>query len=225
MTLPPGILSLPNGQWVLEHDSHLSRWAEQHGTIVSDPHLMKWLKARIPTTVKVAWSVGANIGDHARQFADWGLQVVAIEPNPTVCACLVHNVPEATCFNLAASDVDGSLNFAVAENVGASRISESGEWSVEAKRLDDLGLPDPDLIVIDVEGWELHALRGMQETIRRCKPVILCEVNRGALAANGHDRFDLGMFFKNLGYPSSGLSIYPPGADPEGEQYDWLLQP
>lgn len=224
MNPPPNIEVLPNGQWVVKGDTHLGKWAKEHGSIITDPWLMKFLKPHLEGA-KVVWSVGANIGDHARQFADWGLQVVAVEPNPVAFACLKHNVPEATCLNVAASDEDGSLNFTVLDNVGASRVTESGEWSVPAKRLDDLGLPDPGFIAIDVEGWEMHALRGMENTIRRCKPIIFCEVNRGALTANGHDRSSLGLFFNSLGYTASGMSIYPPSARLEDEQFDWLLTP
>lgn len=222
MTPPPGILSLPNGQWVLEHDSHLSRWAEQHGTIVSDPHLMKWLKPRIPAGA-VVFDIGANIGDHTRQYLDWGHEVVAIEPHPLAYACLAHNCPEARCLNVAASAAAGSLNFMALDNAGASRIHKDGEWSVEAVRLDDMGLPAPGFVKIDVEGHEPLALIGMEDTIAKHKPIVFIEINQGALATNGSSREDVVMFFATLGYRR--FEIYPPDAKETDPQFDYLITP
>lgn len=47
---------------------------------------------------------------------------------------------------------------------------------VRVHRLDDLELA-PLAIKIDVEGWEAQALRGMQETIERHRPLLLVECN------------------------------------------------
>lgn len=224
MSLPPGIKSLPNGQWVLEHDSHLSRWAEEHGTIVSDPYLMKWLKPKLGRC-KVVWDIGANIGDHTRQYLDWGMHVIAFEPHPTAFACLEWNCLEALCLNLAASDVNGSVNFVTNENVGASRIAEDGEWSVPAVRLDDLvaqgKIRSPNFVKIDIEGHEVRALAGMRNTIEEHRPIVFCEMNRDALAANGYAPADLFKFFAEYGYGEPEL--YPPGVSREDEQFDALF--
>ena len=42
--------------------------------------------------------------------------------------------------------------------------------------LDELRL-SPLAIKIDVEGWELQTLRGMQQTIERCHPLLMIEIN------------------------------------------------
>ncbi len=42
--------------------------------------------------------------------------------------------------------------------------------------LDELNL-SPLAIKIDVEGWELQTLQGMQETIERCHPLLMIEIN------------------------------------------------
>lgn len=59
-------------------------------------------------------------------------------------------------------------------------ISKQGEEQVEVKRLADQvrsgGLPAPDVIKLDVQGYELEALRGMEELLDAAK-YIICEVS------------------------------------------------
>ena len=179
-----GITVLPNGQWVITHDTHLSKWAMQHGSIVTDPNLFRFLKPFMEN-VNVVWDIGANIGDHTRQYLDWGKRVIAVEPNPLAYECLVHNCPEALTLNVAASDTDGDyVRFMRLDNVGASRINPDGDIKVATVILDKTETPAPQFIKIDVEGWELSALKGMMHTLCDHRPMVFCEINEGALAAN-----------------------------------------
>jgi FkbM family methyltransferase len=59
------------------------------------------------------------------------------------------------------------------------------EQHVQIRRLDDLGL-EPAYVKIDVEGHELPVLRGLEETIRRHRPVILIEWSREFGAIEQH---------------------------------------
>lgn len=223
MTPPTGIEALPNGQWVVAGDTHLGAWAKQHGQIVTDPNLFRWLRPFIEELV-VVWDLGANIGDHTRQYLDWGHRVVAFEPHPVSYTCLLHNCPEATCFNVAASDKAGSLNFTALDNVGASRVHPGGEWSVEAIALDDVrGIPAPDFVKIDIEGFEAFAITGMAGTITRYKPVLFVEMNPGALEAQGHTVEGLRDLIESLGYTAAAL--YPPRATWQDPQFDCLFLP
>lgn len=218
MNTPNGIEALPNGQWTVAGDTHLGAWAKQHGSIITDPHLFAWLKPRLGG-VKVVWDIGANIGDHARAYLDWGMRVVAIEPNPLAFLCLQHNCPEANNVNIAASDEVGELRFTQFENVGASRVTKDGDTTVKAYTLDMLTCLDaPDFVKLDCEGWEVHALRGMIGTLKEHQPIIFVEVNKGALAANGHTRDDIVTLLKEAGYTS--FTSYPENVSQDGEQFD-----
>lgn len=51
-----------------------------------------------------------------------------------------------------------------------------GQRRARLIRLDSLDL-SPLAVKIDVEGWELQALEGMRETIERCRPLLMIELN------------------------------------------------
>lgn len=223
MEPPPGITTLPNGEWVVTGDSHLSKWAQQKGTIITDPNVFRFLY-QCAGRAHTIWDIGACIGDHTRQYLDWGAQVVAIEPNPLVFACLTHNCPEAIAINAAASDSTGEpLRFMRLENVGASRIHPDGDILVYPVVLDDENLPVPEFVKIDCEGWEIHALRGMERTLRKHRPLVFCEANPGALAGNGFTVDDLIGYMTGLGYTVGPL--YPASATLADPQFDILFVP
>jgi len=218
------ITILPNGQWVITHDTHLSKWAVEHGGIITDPNLFRFL-APFLRDVEVVWDIGANIGDHTRQYLDWGKTVFAVEPNPLSYMCLVHNCPEAFTLNEAASDTEGEyVKFMRLDNVGASRINPDGDIEVATAILDKIETPVPQFIKIDVEGWELSALKGMEKTVFAHRPMIFCEINEGALAGNGVTPNDLIKWIKNhLG--DHTMHFYPPNAKLGDPQFDILFVP
>ncbi len=220
-----GITVIPNGQWVITHDTHLSKWAMQHGNIITDPNLFRFLKP-FRDNVSVIWDIGANIGDHTRQYLDWGKTVVAVEPNPLAYECLTHNCPEALVMNAAASEEVGSLRFMRLDNVGASRVRPDGDIEVPAVVIDNVDEMDsvPQFVKIDVEGWELSALKGMANTLYIHRPMIFCEINEGALAGNDVTPAELIKWIKNhLG--DHDQHFYPPKAKLGDPQFDILFVP
>lgn len=218
----PLLEKLPNGQLIIKGDTHLSAWAKTHGSIITDPSLFRWLKPRLEG-VKVVWDVGAAIGDHSRQYRDWGMEVHAFEPNPLAYECLTHNCPDCECYNIAASDEVGELQFTQLDNAGASRITPNGEITVSAYPLDSMDLPAPDFVKADCEGFEMRVLRGMRETLTEYKPIVYCEINAGALAANGESYESVRGFLESLGY--TDFLTYPPNASYSDLQFDLLVKP
>lgn len=53
-----------------------------------------------------------------------------------------------------------------------------GGYRVEVETIDRLGLSVCGLIYLDIEGFELYALKGAAATIERCRPVIGVEINK-----------------------------------------------
>lgn len=226
----PNIKVLSNGIHVLAADTHISRWTEEHGSLNSDPHLFRWLLPKLKDC-KVAWDLGAFIGDHTRQYLDAGMRVYAFEPNPDAFACLKANCPDAKSFIAAASDSYGTMGFWTDANAGASHVAEQGLHTTITVVLDDLLgqrtvlgdslLLPPDFIKIDIEGFEPKALKGMEQTIRTYKPKLFVEFNKGALERNQSSPEALRSQIESYGYTS--FQIYPPNAKPTDAQYDYLI--
>lgn len=66
-------------------------------------------------------------------------------------------------------------------NLGWARVGkpdEGEEGAISVRRGDDLiGARQIDFLKMDVEGMEVRALKGLRETITRCRPVIFIEVD------------------------------------------------
>ena len=61
-------------------------------------------------------------------------------------------------------------------------------------------LPAPDFIKLDVEGAELHVLKGAIKTIGKKHPRILLEFNKETFEAAGYTQDDILNFLKPFGY-------------------------
>lgn len=216
----PAIKQLANGTWVLKEDTHISRWVEAHGNLKCDPSLFAWLEPRL-AGCKVAWDVGACIGDHTKFYLDLGMKVVAFEPNPDAFECLYHNCSEAVCYNVAASDAHGEVDLCIDTNAGASHVGAQGV-TINAVPLDSIAKhhPPPDFIKIDVEGFESKALAGMERLLVEQKPKMFVEFNKVALIRNRTSPEQLKEQIRSYGY--TGFEIYPPESKPIDLQYDYF---
>jgi FkbM family methyltransferase len=133
--------------------------------------------------------VGANHGllsfGLARKL-DQRVRFHLFEPNPTLLESIeksrkLYPSMRAELNALAICDVDGTISFEVQkEQTGASHISKSGGIPVRSMRLDtylaDKGVDRVDLLKLDIEGYELTALRGANLALKnRCIKAIYFE--------------------------------------------------
>lgn len=90
----------------------------------------------------------------------------------------------------------------------SNHISDDGDRSVPMIRLDDYiretGIPAPDWIKIDIEGMELPALRGAEQTLKQSHPTIICEINQIS-GRYGSKVSDLIGYLGSLGYSIHAL--------------------
>ena len=109
-------------------------------------------------------------------------------------------------FSYGAGSKEGSVYLKFdAFNSGNNWISEKPEDSagtpIQIRCIDDLEFERwPDFIKIDVQGWEVEALRGMESLLSKRKPIIFCEVSDSALKSSGSNTHELGHFLQTNGY-------------------------
>ena len=78
---------------------------------------------------------------------------------------------------------------------GAVPVAPADQW------LGQLGVPALDVIVLDVEGWELHVLKGLTMTMARSRSLVcLVEMTEWALSAAGTSSRELLGFLQESGF-------------------------
>jgi FkbM family methyltransferase len=195
------------GVWVVSPDTHLSMWIREHKRLDFDIHFLE----RIAQYIKagdVVVDVGAFVGDHSLCYAHMTSKtpgrVLAFEPNPCAFYSLQKNMSpfsHVDCYNVALSDKPGKCALSVDPNAGGMYLdAESTGTPVELKTLDSYKLDRVALIKIDAEGFEPAILRGAVETLKRCKPVLVIEVNEGALQRQKSRSEDLMELLAQLNY-------------------------
>ena len=150
--------------------------------------------------------IGANVGLYSYYFSKKFEVVEAFEPLHELTYRLQSFIKKINIHNVALSNVKGNLNFYIPIHRNilqpplASLEPRGGDFEkriVEVVNLDSYQFQDVDLIKIDVEGHELKVLEGGLDTIRRCKPVIIVEIEQRHISVNINVVFD---YVHQLGY-------------------------
>jgi FkbM family methyltransferase len=141
------------------------------------PRLASWLGHR-----RVAVQAGGNCGQLVRQLAAGFEAVYTFEPDPRNFVALTVNTAHlANVYRYQAAlglmrglrgMADGDDKF---PGVNCGALYVSGEGRVPVLKVDDLGLPACDLLMLDVEGGELRALQSAEQTIAQHRPLAVIE--------------------------------------------------
>lgn len=135
----------------------------------------------------VVVDAGANIGAHTLLFAKLAESVLAFEPQrlifQTLCGNLaINNVTNVYAFQVGLSNGAGNMFLTVPQdNCGGGALVDHGTEGepVDVRALDDYRLTRVDFIKADVEGHEAKLLAGAADTIKRCRPLLYLENDRG----------------------------------------------
>lgn len=98
------------------------------------------------------------------------------EPEPqnfANCKAALSSSERVSCYNLGLSDVAETLSFA--SSGPASKITDGGSMTIRVDRLDDVVKDPYTFMKMDIEGAELAALSGAEDSIRAYHPqMALC---------------------------------------------------
>lgn len=129
--------------------------------------------------------VGANVGIYGLLSAkSTGCKVIACEPAPDTFRTLTDNVrlnrldDRIDLHNVAVGDTDGTLTLSVGQH-GLNHVVQGGGTTVLQHRLDDI-IDDrtPRALKLDVEGYEMHVLRGARRILSNpAFKVVMVEIN------------------------------------------------
>lgn len=149
----------------------------------------------------IVYDIGANIGYHTVAFSVLAKHVYAFEPNKKNIDLLHKNTDHLKNVEIHEVAVGNNNETVLIEDFDLDRPGNYGELHIKdvgipskCVRLDDVDdIYYPDLIKIDVEGYELHVLRGAINTIKEVNPIIFYE-------AHGSDLPEIYDFLTDLGY-------------------------
>ena len=170
-------------------------------------HLLEFLCHRDRDAI----DVGANDGSYVHYMHRYARRVIAFEPMPSLAGALAHKFRYGVRIEaVALSDREGTvaLHSPVVDGVtvtGCSTVSPTasatygGHRAIEVPMttLDSIYEGDVGFIKIDVEGHQQAVLDGAAQTIRRCRPRMLVELEE-RLSPGGLDRGKA--YFSALGY-------------------------
>ena len=129
-----------------------------------------------------AVQAGGNVGVYPFGLARAGFRTVhTFEPEWENFRCLCANIDLQGMngivrpYKAALGEATGTCGLVqnIDDNTGTFRVSGAG--TIPVQTIDDLDLSECDLIWLDVEGYEVKALKGASATIDRHQPVVIIE--------------------------------------------------
>lgn len=229
---------LPNGVAVTGKTHH-AEWCSSG--LVHDRWMAGIIAQQIAMrNIRLCIDGGCHIGTLSRVMLDAGARVIGIDANEDALNCARHNCRseniefiEAALCNHHGLDVRLNID---SDNAGAtycsSDLHERGGVCVKSIRIDDIAFGEPfgkslqigeiGLIKLDVEGCEVEAIRGAKETIHDDRPILIIEINEGALQRRGYARRDIFDLLLDLDYSTT---ILQPDCKVSDPQYDILCIP
>ena len=156
---------------------------------------------------RVVVQAGGNCGFYVKQYAKLFEIVYTFEPEPVNFYCLNLNVTEPNVLKFQGCLGNEHRCVGLSKflpDVGSTHVS--GEGSVPTFLIDHLNLSACDLIHLDIEGYELKALNGAIETIKKYKPVIAFECHDPWARRYGSNLTQLESFVGGLGYTHKGTA-------------------
>ncbi len=197
-----------NGWWLPDGDKYFEPFTKDGFQL---DHLEAALKHVRSWTF--ALDIGSHIGMWAKVLAGRFDSVLAFEAANDTFECLSENITEPNVVKYHVAVGDRAGHAAMQDdakrpgNTGARFVRPNSEVTnpdgdLLMLAIDELGMKNVGFIKLDVEGYELQALRGARETIQRSWPTIIMETDkkfariRYGVPDDAAERFLLGMDYR-----------------------------
>lgn len=194
-------MKFSNDLWFPDKDEHMVlQYAKGSTGLDLLERAFKYVK-----NFRMAIDGGAFIGLFSLEMAKRFNIVLSFEPSQATRQCLNRNTENTKNIFIYDKALGNKFERASQEQDGRWEGNTGGRYLVpgddfEVVPLDCLSLNEVDFIKLDIEGYELFALRGAEDTIRRCKPVITCEEKPRIYERQGIVEGQIAEFLATLGY-------------------------
>lgn len=171
------------GWWFPDYETHFPEMLQKNINKGGLPVYQEPVRSRsiaLCQQRRLAIDVGANVGLWSRDLCKNFAKVKAFEPVADFRECLQKNVT-ADNLDILSDALGNEITTAYINitpgNTGHSHIDPNtiGRGDVQIIPLDLLELEDVDYIKVDCEGYEYRVLQGAEQTVRRCRPVVVVE--------------------------------------------------
>lgn len=146
---------------------------------------------------------GGNCGMFPMEYLRWFNRVITFEPDPINFNCLIKNCNAPNELTAVMGVLGNNAGEMVPvrrskKNIGATHVSKAPPtFHSLTFTIDSLNLK-PDVIHLDIEGYELQALKGAAKTLKNHNPVLVCEIKSDM-------RFLVWEFIKRYGYKETAV--------------------
>lgn len=175
---------------------------------------IQYLQALVGSSAR-AIDVGANRGHYTFALSQLCEAVEVFEPQQWAIAMIqAYGADHIHCHNVGLSAQNGNLDLHIPTRANTVALDALASFrplkephrsiQVPVRRLDDYQFDDVSFIKIDVEGYEYEVLEGAKETILRCQPNLLVEIEQRHL----QDRRMEDVFEKILAFGYRGMFLH-----------------
>jgi FkbM family methyltransferase len=185
-------------------------WFLPHGAQTKEE--MFWRGLRLDGLV--IYDVGAFHGILTLFFASRCSQVISYEPNEINHGRLIENIRLNNLTNVqvrklgvGAQPGSGTLRYSPKMAGGGTLdpnaiapVSQAVQFTTLDRDIAAFALPPPDLIKIDIEGWELEALQGARETLAAHHPALFLEMHGETMREKQRKASAIVAFLCDAGY-------------------------